>query len=180
MRVKIYTKDDVLAGELEIPEGVQVLTSSPRLSSTLFKITSNARNHEQGFQADLGQVQPVDHYGNYSLIRDEMLKGINRFVLLHEKKGHFLMGVLSNDLKESFARADGGNLKPLHEIVRYCYNEIPSVCWGSPEKVKAWLAMPREEWGNVEAPETTKEKDRQAGLGIFGGQTTDYLHLERD
>lgn len=125
-------------------------------------------------------IEGFENPGAYHLIRNDMLIAINRFALLHEKKGGFLMAVFSNDLREAIARADGDNRVVMLQILGYCHNEIPSPCWGSPEKVKAWLEMPREKWGNVEAPESTKEKDRQKELGLFGGQTKDYLHLERD
>lgn len=59
-----------------------------------------------------------------------------------EKKiptGGFLEAVLSNDLCDAIGRADAENARQLKEIVVYIYNEIPSTCWGSREKVKKWL-----------------------------------------
>ena len=67
--------------------------------------------------------------------------GIDRYVEDHCPPGSFLMAVLSNDLKESFARADEENRRDLFEIVSYCYNYIPWNCWGSPEKVREWLEV---------------------------------------
>ena len=52
--------------------------------------------------------------------------------------GGFVTAVLENDLKGAFGRADAINLAHLQEIVMYCYWEIPSTCWGSPEKVATW------------------------------------------
>jgi hypothetical protein len=77
---------------------------------------------------------------NYENIKPETLDGIRRYVDDHCPPGDFLEAVLSNDLKESCWRADDANLETLIEIVHYCYNMIPSVCWGSPEKVRNWLA----------------------------------------
>ena len=54
--------------------------------------------------------------------------------------GGFLEAVLSNDLKEACGRADMHNRRVIFEIVSWCYNEMPAVAWGSPERVKAWLA----------------------------------------
>lgn len=54
--------------------------------------------------------------------------------------GGFLRAVLENDLREAFGRADQYNRECLFEIVGWLYNESPSTCWGSPEKVAAWLA----------------------------------------
>ncbi len=108
---------------------------------------------------------------DFSQIRQNIVEGINRFVLLHERKGHFITAVLSNDMREAFARADEENIRTMFQIVSYCHNEIPGVCWGSPEKVKAWLDVPREKWVNVEAPESTKEVERQKSLGIWSGRS---------
>lgn len=53
--------------------------------------------------------------------------------------GGFLEAVLSNDLFGAFGKADDFNKRIMNEIVLYVYNEIPSTCWGSKEKVEAWL-----------------------------------------
>ncbi len=59
--------------------------------------------------------------------------------------GSFLQACLENKLVEAFARADEGNRLDMFEIAGYLYNELPDPCWGSPEKVKAWLKVKREE-----------------------------------
>jgi len=53
--------------------------------------------------------------------------------------GGFLMAVLRNDLMEAVGRADEQNVRRLREICQYIYCELPSNCWGSPEKVRAFL-----------------------------------------
>ena len=53
--------------------------------------------------------------------------------------GDFLYAVLTNDLRESFGRADEENRAAMFEIVAYCWNHIPCTCWGSPERVREWL-----------------------------------------
>ena len=64
---------------------------------------------------------------------------IDRYVNDHRPVGGFLTAVLSNDLAGSFWKADEENRANLFHIMAYCWNEIPAPCWGSPEKVKAWL-----------------------------------------
>lgn len=59
--------------------------------------------------------------------------------------GHFVTAVLENNLKEAINRADDSNIKCLRDIVRYCYWEITSICWGSPEKVAAWKELKQKE-----------------------------------
>ena len=106
---------------------------------------------------------------DYGQIGRPILEGINRHALLHEPKGDFITAVLTNNLRESFARADHLNQKVMFQICSYCHNEIPGLCWGSPEKVKAWIEMPVEKRvRGLMAPETTKEIERQDSLGIWG------------
>jgi len=73
------------------------------------------------------------------MIKQTTLDALNRYVVGHVPTGDFLLAVLSNNLVESFAHADDENLAAMHEIVNHIYLEIPSRCWGSPEKVEAWL-----------------------------------------
>lgn len=112
-------------------------------------------------------------FPNYGLINPVILEGINRYVLLHEKKGHFLTAVLCNNLKEAFYRADDNNTEHMFHVVSYCYNEIPSVCWGSPEEVKAWLEMPKEQWDLYPRtiPENPREMLRQMSQCIWNSHT---------
>jgi hypothetical protein len=58
----------------------------------------------------------------------------------HPYVGDFLRAVLENNLTEAFGRADEYNLRTLHAIVAYVYNELPSPSHGSPEKVRTWQA----------------------------------------
>jgi len=64
---------------------------------------------------------------------------IDRYAKERIPTGDFLYAVLTNNLKESFILADEENSRDLKEIVSYCYSHIPTICWGSKEKVKAWL-----------------------------------------
>lgn len=106
--------------------------------------------------------------GAYHFIRREILEGINRFVLRHQRVGHFLMAVLKNDLRQALARADSDNATILLQIVSYCHNEIPGICWGSPQKVEAWLNLEPKNYPKVQAPENTREIARQDEAGIWG------------
>ena len=74
------------------------------------------------------------------MIPERTKQAIDQYVSAHTPRGGFLTAVLSNDLKGAFGRADEENRAALFDIVGYCYNEIPSECWGSPAKVEAWLA----------------------------------------
>ena len=68
-----------------------------------------------------------------------IVEALDNYVCHHIETGSFLRAVLENDLREAFGRADHENQERMFEIVQYCYNEIPSTCWGSKEAVKNWL-----------------------------------------
>ena len=73
-------------------------------------------------------------------MKPETKKTIDHYVELGFDPGSFVRAVLENNLKEAFGCADAQNREDLFEIVSYCYNYIPDYCWGSREKVTAWLA----------------------------------------
>jgi len=75
----------------------------------------------------------------YEGVRQDTIDTINNYVKIGLPPGSFVQAVLENNLMEAFGRADGGNRLSLFSICEYVYNEIPSACHGSPEKVKAWL-----------------------------------------
>lgn len=54
--------------------------------------------------------------------------------------GDFLEAVITNNLSGACARADDENLKNLPAYVAYFHNEAPSQCWGSTQKMDAWLS----------------------------------------
>ena len=68
--------------------------------------------------------------------------------------GGFVKAVLENNLELAVFAADSDNLKHLKDIVMYCHWEIPSSCWGSPEKVQAWV---KEKKDGYEKEEKEKE-----------------------
>jgi len=53
--------------------------------------------------------------------------------------GDFLYAVLTNDLFGAFNRADEHNRYSLFDICSYIYCYVPLSCYGTSEKVKAWL-----------------------------------------
>lgn len=59
--------------------------------------------------------------------------------------GRFLEAVLSNNLIETMQRADNSSLAGLVPLMSFIKWHIPADCWGSPEKVKAWLEVTPDE-----------------------------------
>lgn len=84
-------------------------------------------------------MSPAD----FSLYGEQMSGPMCEAIELYlEKKildDDFLEAIVCNSLSEACARADESNKRRLHVYVSYFYNHAPSTCWGSPEKVKAWL-----------------------------------------
>ena len=66
-------------------------------------------------------------------------EGLDRYVRERCPVGSFLEAVLSNNLREACAHANEDNAVALWAIVGWLYNEAPGLCWGSAERVEAWL-----------------------------------------
>ena len=76
---------------------------------------------------------------DYTLIREDVIASLKRYVEQGIPTGGFLQAVLENNLSEAFGRADENNVRVLFHICAYVYNYLPASSWGSPEKVKRWL-----------------------------------------
>ena len=81
----------------------------------------------------------------YAKAPNNLGESFERYIEHGIPTGGFLRAVLENDLREAFGRADIYNRSCMFEIVAWLWNEAPSTCWGSPEKVSAWLAMKAKE-----------------------------------
>lgn len=72
-------------------------------------------------------------------MRADIRAALDRFAQDRIPPGDFLTCVVENDLMGAMSRADADNLFNLPAICAYVYNEMPSPCHGSREKVRAWL-----------------------------------------
>lgn len=90
---------------------------------------------------------------SYRRIRPDIIEAIDRWAATGTPTGSFVQAVLENNLCEAVGRADNDNLEALPAIVGYVYNEVPSQCWGSPEKVEAWRVTKAEERAKLKAGE---------------------------
>ena len=73
------------------------------------------------------------------MIPQHMLDAFQRYVEFRISPGSFLTAVLCNDLKGAVGSADSTNINLIPEYVSFLYNNAPSTCWGSVEKVQNWL-----------------------------------------
>lgn len=76
----------------------------------------------------------------YSAIPVQTMDSLYDYVDHHGQPGGFLMAVLSNNLFQAVNRADSGNVAALPELVSFIHSHVPTVCYGSPDAVKLWLA----------------------------------------
>ena len=76
---------------------------------------------------------------DYSDLPEHMQEGARDYVELGREPGDFLRAVLSNQLLETFQRADMVNRGELNTWIQWLLGEPPMSCWGSPAKVEAWI-----------------------------------------
>ncbi len=95
-------------------------------------------------------------YGEREGIDPDMVETLVIYVTDGCKPGSFTTAVLENDLKEACARADNTNRHRIFEIVGFIYNHLPSLCWGSPERVTTWLAK-----GGLNGIVTARDRHRK-------------------
>jgi len=76
---------------------------------------------------------------DYSRLPEHCQDGMKHYIENRIPPGNFLIAVLENNLSEAIGRADSVNINRIKDYVMFLYNEAPSGCWGSPEKVSKWL-----------------------------------------
>lgn len=91
----------------------------------------------QKIEAQIAAMRP-----DYSLIPvDYMVEGTRLYIEEGIAPGHFLTAVIENDLKNTLGYADETNRLHVREWVSWFYNQAPSECWGSPQKMQAWMEL---------------------------------------
>jgi len=65
-------------------------------------------------------------------LREYVLDGVH-------SEGSFKWYLLSGQLFEASRKADSGNLRQMRELVEWIRTYAPAACYGSPEKVRAWM-----------------------------------------
>lgn len=76
-------------------------------------------------------------------IPERMVGGLERYVSDGVRAGSFLTAVICNDLQEAVSRAYEENIHLLPAYVGWLYNHAPASCWGSKEKMDAWIRLHR-------------------------------------
>lgn len=89
----------------------------------------------------MSEVFDTAEFYNESKIPASTMETITNYIHKGVPPGSFVMAVLENNLKKTYAQADEHNLVAIPAIVQYLYNNAPGNCWGSPKVVRDWLAM---------------------------------------
>jgi len=82
---------------------------------------------------------PVGYKYQDFYIPDRMCGAIIRYVEHGLKPGSFLQAVIQNNLSNACAFGDYENIKNLPAYAHFFYNEVPGDCWGSKDKMNAWI-----------------------------------------
>jgi hypothetical protein len=79
------------------------------------------------------------YHGMEYIIPERMRKPLTRYIEDKKLPGGFLQAVIKNDLSDAIGRADAENMHNLPAYCNFFYNHTPHDCWGSAEKMKAWV-----------------------------------------
>lgn len=86
-----------------------------------------------------GELRAVAERRAWEAVPEHLRGGLARYLDEHIRTGSFLEAVLSNDLRECFARGDIKSRAGLNDIVFYLVNHAPLACWGSPRHFERWI-----------------------------------------
>jgi len=75
----------------------------------------------------------------------DMVPGIKRYVEKGLDPGHFLTALFSNELTNTFARADETNTPLIREWVLWVYDEMPGDTVGSRATVQSYASRKQKE-----------------------------------
>lgn len=67
------------------------------------------------------------------------MRALVNYVQHGQRTGAFLHAFLTGSLAYAIGHADDNNILCFREIYQWLYNYTPSLCYGSPEEVAAWL-----------------------------------------
>lgn len=76
---------------------------------------------------------------SYPGLADWIVASLIRYVERSVPTGDCLRAALENDFRGFFMYADEATAAQAQRIAAYLHNELPADCWGSREKVRAWL-----------------------------------------
>lgn len=84
------------------------------------------------------QLEFFDGFNRYC-IPAHMVEGLESYINHGIKQGSFLHAILCNDFMKACLQADDRNMKNLPAYANFLHNYAPIGCYGSAEKVAAWM-----------------------------------------
>lgn len=82
------------------------------------------------------------NYDAENLLPEHMRGCMRRYIEERRQPGSFLTSVLASDLMQAAAVADDINRQRLFDYANWLHNYAPPECYGSYNKVDAWLRGP--------------------------------------
>jgi len=76
----------------------------------------------------------------YNRVPPHMREEVQAYVETGRVPGDFLVAMLENNLVRVLQLADDINRMQLDQWALFLYHNAPALCWGSKEKVAAWVA----------------------------------------
>lgn len=73
------------------------------------------------------------------MVPENIAGALKRYIEHGIPPGSCTTAILAHDLFDAFGRADETTAANMRDIVRWIYNEAPSICHGSRERVDAWI-----------------------------------------
>jgi len=84
-------------------------------------------------------IESSEYEIDYSRLPYHSVDSLRGYIEMRSPVGGFLTSVLENDLQWAVIKADEVNAGRLKDYINFLNSQAPSLCWGSPAKVKAWL-----------------------------------------
>ena len=85
------------------------------------------------------KIEDID----YSGLPEHMRNGAKLYIESGILPGSFMTAIISNDLATACATADSINKERIYEICSWFYLMAPSDCYGSSDKMNAWIQKKR-------------------------------------
>lgn len=88
---------------------------------------------------NVDDVLPLKTREAMSILPAHMHEGMALYLAFGIEPGGFLYSILINDLKGAAMSADLANRYAIWDYVNFLYNFSPMFCWGTTERVQAWI-----------------------------------------
>lgn len=93
----------------------------------------------QGIAASKAAMAEDPTFYGLDRLPQHMHKTARLYVLHGIQGGGFFTALVENNLMRAFARADDANTAALRDWAMWLHIHAPSGCYGSPERVAAWV-----------------------------------------